>query len=145
MTHQVIEPQTKEELANYYFLRWQLLRQPWDQPLGSEQDLDESHAIHAMVTDKRGHVVGVGRLHQVDEQTGQIRYMAVTEAHRGLGIGTAILTYLENRARALHLSKLVLNARDTSLPFYLRQGYRVVARGHTLYNSIHHQILNKSL
>ena len=145
MTHQVLEPHTAEERAQYYSLRWQLLRKPWGQPQGSEQDEDDSHAVHAIVIDNHGDIVGVGRLHRIDEQTGQIRYMAVSEPQRGLGIGAAILEYLEVQARAMQIKILTLNARSNSVPFYLRQGYQVVAKGHTLYNSIHHLMMRKSL
>ena len=145
MTCRILVPESPEAFRRYYALRWQLLRQPWGQPVGSERDSLEDQAVHAMAVAEKGIVVGVGRLHRIDERSGQIRYMAVAEIFRGQGIGTALLTWLEQRAMALQLEKLILNAREDSVVFYSHRGYQVVGPGHTLYNVIAHQQMSKSL
>ena len=40
------EPVTEEEFEQYYILRWRILRQPWNQPRGSEKDDKENKSIH---------------------------------------------------------------------------------------------------
>ena len=49
-------PNTATEFAQYYQLRWQILRKPWQQALGSEQDEHERHAIHRMIVDENDKV-----------------------------------------------------------------------------------------
>jgi len=72
-------PQSADEFAQYYQLRWQILRKPWQQVLGSEQDERELQSIHRMIIDEAGKVLAVGRLEQCSPNQGQIRYMAVCD------------------------------------------------------------------
>ncbi len=138
-------PQSKLEFERYYEQRWRILRAPWQQPRGSECDTHEDEAIHAMAVDNKGHVVGVGRLHQVNNTTAQIRYMAVEEHLQGKGIGGALLHYLEDEARQRGIRIIKLNARENSLTFYTKRGYRITGPGHVLYGDIKHQKLEKQL
>jgi hypothetical protein len=50
-------PKTALEFEHYYKLRWQILRQPWGQVLGSERDSLEQEII-----DEDNKVLAVGRL-----------------------------------------------------------------------------------
>ena len=138
-------PQSEEEWAAYYDLRWRVLRQPWNQPPGSERDSFEDAAVHACVFGPDNQVLGVGRLHRLDENSLQIRYMAVEESHRGKGVGRCILTYLENEARRNNIMNIVLNARESSIPFYERCGYTVSGQAHVLFGEIPHAVMEKYL
>ena len=89
-------PQTSNELKAYYYLRWQKLRKNWGQALGSELDEHESQAFHRMIIDDQGQILAIGRLHQIDQYHGQIRYMASAPAVRGMGYARVILQQLEN-------------------------------------------------
>mgnify|MGYP000173914755 CR=1 FL=1 len=84
-------PNTAEEFSQYYHLRWQILRKPWQQALGSEKDSQEQYAIHRMIIDEQGDILAVGRLEKVTEHQGQIRFMAVDEKHQGQGFGLPVL------------------------------------------------------
>lgn len=138
-------PLTSAEWASYYDLRWRILRKPWDQPQGSERDEYEADAVHACVVGRDGNVLGVGRLHCLSENFAQIRYMAVEESQRGMGIGRKILEYLENEAHRLLIKRIVLNARETSIPFYEHCGYAVTGPAHTLFGKIPHAVMVKYL
>ena len=63
-------PKTVDELRQYYQLRWQILRKPWGQKQGSEQDEFEQQAIHKMVINEKGEVLAVGRLEKVRPMSG---------------------------------------------------------------------------
>jgi len=126
-------------------LRWQRLRAPWGQPRGSEVDAAEASAILLVAVDDPGRIIGTGRLHQIDHDTGQIRYMAVATEQSGRGVGRAILASLEDSARRLGLARIKLNARSTVVEFYARQGYRDVGPGPTLYGEISHRLMAKPL
>ncbi len=127
MYDELRSPQTSEEFDEYFRLRWEVLRKPLGLPQGSERDeLDDNPAtIHAAVF-VNPKIVSVGRLHFNSEREGQVRYMATDEAFRGRGFGKDVLAYLELHARAKRADKIVLNAREEAIPFYLKSDYRVV-------------------
>ncbi len=61
-----------------------------------------------LVAWRQGDPVGCGAVRRIEDGTGEIKRMFVEPSHRGLGIGRAILAALEAEARALGLSRLVL-------------------------------------
>ena len=141
----IIQPTSPEDMNAYFRLRWEILRAPWNQPIGSEQDEYESIAFHVMAKNDEGLVIGVGRLHSVDSCTAQIRYMAVNSQARNQGIGGMILNALEQQARRDNVSRVILSARDSALNFYIHHSYRSTGEGHTLYNQITHTTMQKDL
>ncbi|MDP8204542.1 MAG: hypothetical protein P9L95_08440, partial [Candidatus Tenebribacter mawsonii] len=72
------EPKTEQDFELYYDLRWQILRKPWNQLKGSEQDETDKDSIH-IIAIKGDKVIGCGRGHFNSKEQGQIRYMAVNE------------------------------------------------------------------
>lgn len=138
-------PQSVEEFAQYYQLRWQILRKPWQQALGSEQDEHELHSIHRMIINEAGKVLAVGRLEQCAEQQGQIRYMAVCETAQGQGLGQQILTELELLASKLGMTEVMLNARENALGFYQKLAYQQHGRSHVLFGHVNHYKMTKKI
>ncbi len=137
-------PKTKKEFQQYYQLRWQLLRAPWQQPEGSERDELEDQAIHRALFDKQ-QIVAVGRLHFVEQSRAQIRYMAVSDNVQSLGYGSILLSALEQEAQLRGASKISLQAREAALGFYLQQGYSQQEKSHLLYQQIQHYRMEKIL
>jgi predicted GNAT family N-acyltransferase len=131
-------PVTESEFEAYYALRWRILRAPWNQPPGSEKDEFESEAIHLAAWDNTGRLVGVGRLHRIVGNSGQIRYMAVDPEERGHGVGRAILCELEGRAIKSEIEEIKLNSRRDAVPFYEKNGYQVLGPAPTLFGAIPH-------
>ena len=119
---QVSAPQSSEDWQAYYQLRWQVLRAPWDQPRGSEQDDLEQEAEHRYIKNNDGDVLAVARLHFNNQQQAQVRYMAVDEKHRGQHLGSRLLHELEKVAWQQNADELVLFARERALSFYEKQG-----------------------
>ena len=138
-------PRSETEFERYFDLRWRILRAPWQQPRGSERDHHEDDAVHAMVVNDEGNIVGVGRLHSINTTTAQIRYMAVDDRWQGRGIGDMLLRYLEEQARSRGVGLIKLNARENYMKFYTNRGYQVTGPGHVLYGVIKHQQLEKQL
>jgi N-acetylglutamate synthase-like GNAT family acetyltransferase len=145
VTYTIKSPQTDIEFQQYYELRWRILRAPWQQPRGSERDEYETMAIHAIAMDDSNSVVGVARLHQTDNTSAQIRYMAVDDGLQKSGVGKALLHYLEEQARALGVRQINLNARENCVGFYIKQGYHITGPGPVLYGEIKHQKMQKPL
>jgi predicted GNAT family N-acyltransferase len=141
----VIEPSTADEYQRYYELRWKILRAPWNQPRGSEQDELEQTSHHLMVVENDHDVIAVGRLHFNNIREAQFRYMAVETAQQRRGAGTLLLQALESKAAELGAARIVLEAREHALRFYHKQGYQAEGTGQVLFNSIPHVKMSKVL
>ncbi len=141
----VESPSTPDHYRACFRLRWQLLRAPWQQPPGSEQDAHETAAWHRMAVDTHGEVVGYGRLHREQDGTGRIRYMCVMPQWRGRGVGAALLESLEKAARDQGMTRILLDARAPVIGFYLRHGYRDLGPGPLLFGVIAHRRMEKRL
>jgi len=138
-------PKTANEFAQYYQLRWQILRKPWQQTLGSEQDEQDSCAIHRMILNETEQVLAVGRLEKISVKQGRIRYMAVDESAQGQGLGQKIIHELEIQATQLGMTEICLNARENALDFYQKQGYENQGYSHTLFEQVKHYRMTKKL
>lgn len=140
----LIIPKTQEQFEKYYHLRWRILRQPWDQPPGSEKDEYEKNSFHIMaILDEK--VIGVGRLHPAGDDVFQIRYMAVDEKYRNNGVGSAIIDALEKQALLSGAKKIVLNARENAVGFYQKKDYSIAKPAHSLFGVIKHFKMEKTL
>ena len=135
-------PKSEDEWNQYFQLRYDVLRKPWNQPLGSERDTHENEAFHlAVVID--GKIIGVGRLDYLDSTTRQIRYMAVDPNHQGKHIGALLMAALEQEAWDSGANVIILHARAIALGFYENQGYNLVEPSHLLFNEIQHFLMQK--
>lgn len=135
-------PQSAEEFAAYYELRWRVLRAPWSLPRGSERDELESSAHHLGIFSKEG-PIAVGRLHRLDSRKGQIRCMAVDQAHQRCGLGSQILRSLEDEARLQDFDQMHLNGREDAVLFYEKHGYEVVSNGPKFWGIRHFGMLKQ--
>ena len=130
------QPETEKEFKTYYDLRWRILRQPWQQPKGSEKDDLENESFHVIACDEDNKVIGVGRLHFNNETEAQIRYMAVDPEYTNKGIGKLILETLERKAKQERRQTIVLDARKNAISFYEKNNYKLLKKSHLLFNSI---------
>jgi len=141
---EIKSPQTDAEWKAYYALRFNVLREPWNQPLGSEVLADEDQAIHTIAVEDN-EVLGVARMHESAEKQGQVRCVATATAAQGKGIGKAIMAYLEDQAKAKGWTEIVLEARENAVPFYQRIGYTIIAESYLLFGEIQHYRMKKAL
>lgn len=144
MKYQVTTPTTEEDWQKYYQLRWEILRKPWQQAPGSEKDEFEEKAIHRMINNG-SEIIAIGRLHFTDNQTAQIRYMAVKPAYQNKHLGSQILKSLEQAAINTNAQSLLLHARENAVAFYENHGYKIEKASHLLYGDIQHFLMKKKL
>jgi len=130
-------PKQDVEFADYYSLRWKILRQPWGQMLGSEKDEFENVSIHRIAI-LNNVIVAVARLHFIENNSAQIRYMAVAENYEKKGLGTLMLEELEKIAIEKNIETIYLHSRGIAVAFYKKQGYSVIKKSHLLFNEIQH-------
>ncbi|MBF9236355.1 GNAT family N-acetyltransferase [Hymenobacter sp. BT683] len=145
----VRSPRTPAEWDAYYQLRYAVLRQPWQQPPGSERSPADAEpgTVHALLLASEFEhppvALAVGMLQPTTAHEGQVRFMAVAPEAAGTGLGRQIMAYLEAQARAAGLSELVLHSRESAVGFYQRLGYEVVEPSHTLFGVIPHFLMRK--
>lgn len=101
-------------------------------PEGIERDADDPRAYHVLAM-QGGHAVGTGRLVPLAEgphgrpgKWGQVGRMAVLQSHRKSGLGSRLLTALEEEARRRGLDAIILHAQLYALEFYRKHGYEPV-------------------
>ena len=130
-------PITEKEFQDYYQLRWQLLAKPWKQDFKISQDDKEKVSNH-LTAHYKNQLVGVGRLHFNTKSEAQIRYMGVITEYHGNNIGRAIEKGLRKIALKNNANSIILNARENTIPFYERLGYKQIEQAHILFDVIKH-------
>jgi len=138
-------PKNQQEWDKYYQLRWEVLRMPWNQPVGSEKDNSEDGAIHFIAIDETNEISGVCRLQKNSETEGQIRFMAVSEKAQGKGIGKLLITAAEKKAKELGMNYIILQSRENAVPFYQACNYSILEKTFLLFDSIQHYLMTKKL
>lgn len=92
-------------------------------PEALEWDEADGECRHVLALDRDGRAVGTGRL----LPDGHIGRMAVLQAHRGRGVGRAILAALISMAQGRGDREVVLNAQTHAEGFYRRSGFEVTS------------------
>jgi N-acetylglutamate synthase-like GNAT family acetyltransferase len=141
----IIEPQTQKEFEAYYLLRYEVLRKPWNQPVGSEKDANEETSIHIMAVDENNTVLGVCRVQLNSPSEAQLRFMAVKENTQGLGIGKKLIEYAEKKAQQNDASEMILQAREIAIEFYKKCGYTIAEKSFLMWDLIQHYLMKKKL
>ena len=139
------EPQTKQKFEAYYLLRYEVLRKPWNQPIGSEKDDLEAVSIHAFAEDNDDRILGVCRMHLNSSTEAQIRFMGVASHAQGLGVGKKLVQYLENKAKEKGIQKIILQSRENAVGFYLKCGYTKMEKTYLMWGEIQHYLMTKEL
>tara|TARA_B110000263_G_scaffold112802_1_gene98451 strand:+ start:5092 stop:5535 length:444 start_codon:yes stop_codon:yes gene_type:complete len=145
MSFLIKSPKSKSDFDSYYYLRWKILRKPYDQKLGSEKDSKELDSYHVMASTIKRKLIGVGRIHQDSDKKAQIRYMAVEEDYRKNKVGKLILNKLEYHAANRLIESIYLNSRESSLEFYIKNGYKIIKKSHVLFGNLQHWLMIKNI
>ncbi|WP_194757374.1 bifunctional GNAT family N-acetyltransferase/hotdog fold thioesterase [Aliidiomarina indica] len=145
MEYQIVAPKTEQEFADYYDLRYQVLRKPFERPRGSEKDEYDIVAEHRMLIDDEKNLLGIGRLHFNSRDEAQVRFMVVKPKVQGEGHGVRLLHALEVLARESGAKRVIIRSRDATLGFYLKCGYEIHQEGNTVDNPMAEHLLVKKL
>ena len=137
-------PKTPVEWEKYYDLRYRILREPWQQPRGSERNEGDATEMHFAYFEN-GKILGVGRLDSQSEKVAQIRFMAVETETQGKGIGKALMLEMEQVAKERGDKKIILHAREIALDFYQKLGYALIEKSHNLFGQIQHYLMEKEI
>jgi N-acetylglutamate synthase-like GNAT family acetyltransferase len=138
-------PETEQEWLAYYQLRYEILRAPWGQALGSEKTNDEAAHQHFAYFNTANEILGVGRLDMLDNTKAQIRFMAVASNLQKTGVGRQLMHQMENIAKAAGIQIIDLHAREQAMDFYKKLGYQYIEKSHLLFGEIQHHLMSKQL
>jgi len=126
--------ETEAEMEGAIGVRFRVFVAEQQVPIEEELDEVDASATHAIaIANTPGHegqVVATGRVFYRDEDSAaRIGRMAVDVDWRRKGIGSRILTFLEEEAASQGVSTYILNAQLYVKDFYAAHGY--VERGDT--------------
>ena len=141
---EIRSPRNKIEMVNYFYLRWFILRSEFSKNIESVKDDLENSSFHVMAIFENK-VLGVGRIHNIDDYKSQIRYMAVDSNAIKQGIGRKILLELINKAKSEGRQKIILHSRENAIDFYKKNGFIEVEKSHKIFNSIQHYLMEKAI
>ncbi len=141
---EVRAPKSNKEWETYFHLRYITLREPWGQPLGSEQDENDKIAKQFALFEN-GTIKGAGRLDQIDATTSQVRYFCVAQDAERRGFGRRIMESIEMDAKNDDVSKIILHARENAVAFYQSLEYEVVEESYLLFGEIQHWLMEKEI
>jgi len=90
-------------------------------PESLEWDDADAQGLHALAVDAQERAIGTGRL----LPDGHVGRMAVLQAWRRRGVGSAILRLLIDRARQVGNTAVHLHAQTHAIDFYARHGFTI--------------------
>jgi predicted GNAT family N-acyltransferase len=137
-------PSTENEWNAYYDLRYRILREPLNQPLGSERNEGDLTGTHIALYENEV-LKAIARLDQHDDTTFQVRFVAVEATSQGSGYGRKIMEATELKAKELQGDKMILHARDYAVDFYLKQNYTLIEPSYKLFDVLQHYLMEKML
>ncbi len=112
-------------------LRDDILRKPLKLKFEVADIEQEYKQIHLACYTEGMNLRGCLVLHPQEKGTVKMRQVAVAEDSQGLGVGTFLVEQSEHLSKAHGFTKMVLNARDTAIPFYQNLGYKKVGKEFT--------------
>jgi len=142
MSVEIRTPQTTKEWEAYYDLRFRILREPLNQPRGSERNNGDSTGKHFALYDA-GVLKAIARLDQAEELVSQVRFVAVESNSQGKGYGKKIILATEETSESNGNTKMILHARDYAVDFYLRLDYKTVEKSYKLFDVLQHFLMEK--
>lgn len=142
MSIEIRTPQNESEWSQYYLMRYNVLRKPLNQPLGSERNEGDSTGVHFALFDNNI-LRAIARLDSVDKTTAQVRFVAVDTAVQKSGFGKLIMNAVEEFSIKRGDSKMILHARDYALDFYSKLGYTTIEKSYLLFGVLQHYLMEK--
>jgi N-acetylglutamate synthase-like GNAT family acetyltransferase len=107
-------------------LRYEILRKPLGLTYTVEQLSEEWDDFHLVAYDADYEMIGYLNLTIIDEKTLKMRQVAIAERVQNYGVGTALVQFSEQFAKGKGYETILLHARETAIPFYQKNKYRLV-------------------
>ena len=143
----IIQPSNSAEWEAYFQLRFEVLRKPWNEPIGSEKSEDDATSLHALILENTGNAIAVARIHQSINNQLQVRFMAVKHEFQKKGIGGIMLKFVEKIGVKQYpeTTEIILHARENAVEFYKSNGYNIEEESYVLFGEIQHYLMKKKV
>ncbi len=128
-----------DEYAQMIALRLNVLLKPIGVPASFINQEKEANDILIGAFEK-DELIGCCVLTEVNENTVQLRQMAVDITAQGTGIGAAIVDFAETIAKEKGYRTLMMHARDAVISFYEKCGYDIADDGFIEVGIPHHKM-----
>jgi ribosomal protein S18 acetylase RimI-like enzyme len=112
------------EYQTMIFLRMNILREPLGLSF-TKEDLEKEKNDILLCAYDDDNMVGCCILTKINDETCQLRQMAVIPAMQKNGLGRGLLDFAEKIAYDNGFRKMIMHARKTALGFYQKQGYEI--------------------
>ena len=122
-------------------LRFEVLRRPLGMVFDPAVFLDEVNDVH-LVALQNDWVLGCMILSRAVDGV-KMRQVAVDQREQRLGVGSEMIRFAEQYAKEMGYKAILLHARDSAVPFYLKHNYELVGDG-LLEVGIPHHAMRKS-
>lgn len=107
-------------------LRNRILREPWGLVFSDEDLKREKHDfLLCCCNEKNDKIIGCCVLTPMNDNTLQLRQMAVESFRQRKGVGTKVLLFAEEIARQNQYKYIYLHARKEAIAFYHKFGYTI--------------------
>lgn len=145
MAHSVVHVQIVTWGSQRYIqslgLRFEVLRRPLGMVFDPATFLDEVNDVH-LVALQNDWVLGCMILSRAEDGV-KMRQVAVDHQEQRLGVGSEMIRFAELYAKEMGCKSILLHARDSAIPFYLKHNYELVGDGF-LEVGIPHHAMRKS-
>ena len=132
-----------KEYKQMVSLRYSILREPLGLSFTEEELAKEKNNILIAAFEEEDDMLGCCMLTKIDNQTLQLRQMAVKNNLQGKGIGASIMSFAETISRDKGYRSIIMHARDTAIGFYEKFGYKVIGEPFIEINLPHHVMEKK--
>lgn len=123
------DPELPPLLSSYFDELHHVFGTPIAEPATDPAHYTPPQGMFLVVRADAGEAVGCGAVRMLDAETAEVKRMWLHLSTRGRGAGRALLTALEDAARALGATKAVLDTHaslESALALYRNAGWREV-------------------
>lgn len=142
MSLEIRKPITPREWEQYYDMRYNVLRKPLNQPLGSERNDGDLAGQHFALYENEI-LRAIARLDNNGDGVSQVRFVAVHHDSQGKGFGKLIMDAVEVKSKKDGNLKMILHARDYAVDFYSKLGYTTIEKSYKLFDVLQHYLMEK--
>lgn len=125
-------------------LRNEVFRKPWGLDIKDDNlEEDKDMEMYGLYLENNKLIGTVFLLHK-DQETAQIKTLALLENFRGIGLGKYLMDFIENEAKEKGYQKSILMGRVSAKEFYNKLGYKAISKAFD-YKTIPHLYMEKKL
>lgn len=119
-------PINSREYHELLSVRNEVLRLPLGLDIKNDDLAAEAACHHLAYLDGYEKVVGGLQIKKINDQTYQVRQMAVLTDYQHRGIGSVLLKTAEEFIDQQGGTQILIEAREYAIPFYLKHGYEII-------------------